>query len=200
MKKESKKKVLKEEKSVRGENLSLAQLCKRLERAPGFIRNIQIKLKLHIPSNSDGHSPAYTAFLRTIIYLRIFSVPMEDVIRLFEVEKKLLVLLKLDSLTDSKTWYLDACGKGDPCDNRLMLTNIDIGNAVTSEGVQIHLDFASRERELFSSREMGEDVRRVLNRYVGQKDRIICLIKKEWAMIDDSIQWAGRFELMAAGK
>ena len=170
--------------------MSFYELCKRLRKPTGYIRLLQQKLGLHTPVNGEGYGPGYLAFLRTVVVLRTFSVSMDDIRELFEMEKKLLVLLKVDSLTSSKTWYVDACAAGGASEKRLLLTHYDIGQSVTPNGVQFHLDFSGASRELFADHEMGADARRVLARCGELRERIVAQVKSEEAVLEDALVWS----------
>lgn len=132
-------------------------------------------------------SEAYCRFLRKIVALRIFGLPVDDIARLLKIEKKLLQLLRVDSASDSKTWYLDSCGENDSQATRLMLTGYDIGSYVTSAGVQFSLDFSERSRELFSSAEMGEDVRKVFALYQKHREKLVDRMMEERPVIEDAL-------------
>jgi len=122
--------------------------------------------------------------------LRTFSVPMDDICTLFETEKKLLILLKVDTLTSSKTWYLDACGDCPKSAQRLLLTNYDVGHSITPSGIQFNLDFSARQPELFSEAEMGEDVRRVMELYLKWRDMLLDRVRAEEAVVERALAWA----------
>ncbi|MBA4387193.1 MAG: hypothetical protein C0404_04375 [Verrucomicrobia bacterium] len=168
------------------------EMCEVLGKSNVYIRNIQTKLGLHIPPHKDGYSTAYANFLKTIVRLRTFGVPLEDIGELLEAEKKLLQAMRVDTITDSKTWYLDACGHGSANGNRLLLTNYDVGQSVTVGSFQYHLDFAQRSRELFSAAEMGEDARRILHMYTKQRDRILDRVRDEEPVLEDALSWSAR--------
>jgi hypothetical protein len=174
----------------RGAAMSFHELCKRLHKPAGYVRALQHKLGLHIAVRGQGYTPAYLTFMKTVVAMRTFSVSIEDIKGLFEMEKSLLALLKVDSLSSSKTWYLDACDI--PCDseNRLLLTNYDIGQSVTPHGVQFHLDFRGGNRELFTDHEMGADARRVLELYRGLSARLIEHVKLGETLLEESLSWS----------
>lgn len=165
-------------------------LCRVLGKSPVYVRNLQIRLGLHIPANGEGYPAAYAHFLRIIIALRTFSVPLDDIIALLETEKKLLILLKVDTLTSSKTWFLDACGSCSASTQRLLLTNHDIGHAIMPAGIQFNLDFSVRQPELFSGAEMGEDVRRVLALYHKWRNRVLDRVWAEEPVLQQALAWA----------
>jgi hypothetical protein len=169
-----------------------SELCRRLGKSPAYVRNVQSILGLHFPTDGDGYTEAYAAFLETVIALRTFSVPFDEIAELFEVEKKILRLLKIDSLTTSPTWYLDACSKAVAGGKRLLLTNHDLGASITADGVQFHLDFRGSLPELFSGPEMGEDVCRVVDTYLERLARIRGRVKTEEPLLLRSLAWSAR--------
>lgn len=165
-------------------------LCATVGKSPLYVRNLQNRLGLHIPENGEDYPAGYVHFLRTVIALRTFSVPVDEIIALFETEKKLLILLKVDTLTPSATWYLDACGSGSMSANRLLLTNYDVGHSITPAGIQFNLDFSVRQPELFSGDEMGENVRRVMTLYRKWRDKIIDRVRAEAQVVEGALAWA----------
>jgi hypothetical protein len=174
----------------RGEPMSFYELCKRLRKPTGYVRTLQQTLGLHAPANGQGYTPAYLVFMKTLVVLRTFSVSVDNIKDLFEMEKKLLTLLKVDSLTSSKTWYLDACDIPCASENRLLLTNYDIGESVTPHGVQFHLDFSGGSRELFTDHEMGADARRVLDVYRELRAKIVGQVKLGEPLLEEALAWS----------
>ena len=174
-------------------NYTFSQVCKAAGKDPFYIKNIQRALDLPIPEKNESYSKSYVEFLTTIISLRAFSVPLKKITELFELEKKILVLLHVDALTDSKTWYLDACGRnnnsGHP-ENQLLLTEYDLGFPVTAEHVQHNLDFGERDKELFKGIEMGEDVRNVLSKYLDMVHEIRKKMRQEEIVLVNALDWA----------
>jgi len=143
------------------------EMCHMLGKSGPYVHNLQSKMGLYIPGHGDDYSDAYVVFMQTVISLRTFSIPVDDICQLFETEKKLLKLLKVDSLTHSKTWYLDACGLSRETRDgkRLLLTNHEIDLHIKPNAIQSNLDFGAKEKELFTGHEMGEDARRVYEVY-----------------------------------
>ncbi|MEI7902689.1 MAG: hypothetical protein WCK89_20755, partial [bacterium] len=89
--------------------ITFSALCNYLARSPAFVRQVQNKLGLPVLED-DGYPATYVAFMETVLYLRIMGIRLEDIFDLFEIEKKILKLLKLDALSGSRLWYLDRCG------------------------------------------------------------------------------------------
>lgn len=176
------------------ERLTFSQLCRKMGRSPHTIRNLQVKLGLYIPKETEGYSLAYRVFLETIIILRAFSVPLEDIIELFEAEKRILRFLRVDTLSLSPTWYLDQCGRNGDGVNRLLLTNQDLGGSITDGGVQFHLDFRGVHGELFSGAEMGQDAQRVMAAYETRLDKVRGRVKTEEVVLRRALAWSARWD------
>jgi hypothetical protein len=171
---------------------NLAEVCRRLGKAPAYLRHVQSALGLHVPKDGEGYSDAYVCFLQTVVALRTLGIPTDDIADLFDTEKKLLHLLRIDTLTHSPTWYLDQCGRPSVRENCLLLTNVDLGGAIGSGGVQIHLDFGQRKPELFSGSEMGEDARRILAAYLDKLDTLRDRARAEEPALRAALQWSRR--------
>lgn len=176
------------------EHYTFSQLCRKMGRSPHYIRNIQAKFGLYIPKDSETYSHAYRVFLETIIILRAFSVPFEDIVELFEAEKRILKFLRADTLTLSPTWYLDQCGRNEDGANRLLLTNQDLGGSITEGGVQFHLDFRGAHGELFSGAEMGQDARRVMAAYESRLEKLRERVKTEEVVLRRALAWSARWD------
>jgi hypothetical protein len=176
------------------ERYSFSQLCRKIGRSPHTLRNIQVKLGLHIPRETEGYSFAYRHFLETVIILRAFSVPFEDIGELFEAEKRILRFLRADTLTVSPTWYLDQSGRNGEGANRLLLTNHDLGGSITEGGVQFHLDFRGQHGELFSGAEMGQDARRVMAAYETRLQKIRDRVKAEELVLRRALAWSAQWD------
>ena len=110
-------------------------------------------------------------YLRTVAYLRMLNVSEENLIKLWQLEKKLLTLLHVDSI-GSPTWFLDSCGLTKNKQRRLLLTNYDIGMDLRAQVLQLGLNFTQASPELFDGKEMGEDAMRVLGQYLKLASRI----------------------------
>lgn len=176
------------------DRLTFSQLCRKMGRSPHYIRNLQTKLGLYIPKDAEGYAPAYRVFLETVIILRAFSVPLEDIAELFEAEKRILRFLRVDTLSLSPTWYLDQCGRNEECVNRLLLTNQDLGGSITEGGVQFHLDFRGAHGELFSGAEMGQDARRVMAAYETRLEKVRSRVKTEEVVLRRALAWSARWD------
>jgi hypothetical protein len=168
---------------------SVKQVSDKLGKDPFFIRNLQKALDLHIP-DGEGYSLGYLRFLRKIVALRTFSVPMEDITRLFDIEKKILRLLRADTHSASPTWYLDACAGRGRHEFRLLLTGFDLGVPVAGGAIQTSLDFGSARPELFEGEEMGEDIGRILEQYLKLVERIRQRSQQEAPVLRHALAWS----------
>ena len=175
---------------------SFADLCRMVGKDPFYVQSLQRHLGLYVAPKDAGYSQSYLIFLEKIVSLKAFHVPQDHIRELFEMEKKILCLLHVDSLSRSPSWYLDACDGSDddeaPAD-RLWLTGHRLGFPMDAPAVQHALDFGERDAELFKGKEMGEDIGRVLNKYLhllrGMKDHLA----KEKPVIENALYWTRRF-------
>ena len=142
--------------------MTLGDMAKALNRSPLVLRGLQERFELPVLKGA-AYAPAYLAFLRRIVLLRILGIAEERLRELWHLEKKLLHLLHVDS-AGSPTWFLDACDAETLPERRLLLTNYDLGRDLSASGLQLGLNFSETTSELFSHAEMGEDALRVLNR------------------------------------
>ena len=186
-----KEKTKKAEAKLPPGRIPFAEVCQALCKPFPYLRQLQARLDLHIPDDrKEGYPETYVAFLNTVVVLRTFGVSMDDIAEVFEIEKKLLKLLKVDTILSSKTWYLEFCGPVSEGGNRLLLTNFDLSRSVTPNAVQFHLDFGVRDRELFTGAEMGEDIRHVLKLYRAKLARIRERVRAEEPVLKEALTWA----------
>ena len=189
--KKSKEKARKPEAKLPPGRIPFAEVCQALCKPFPYLRQLQAKLDIHIPDDHrEGYADTYVAFLNTVVVLRTFGVSMDDIAELFEIEKKLLKLLKVDTILSSKTWYLEFCGPVAEGGNRLLLTNFDLSRSVTPNAVQFHLDFGTRDQELFTGVEMGEDIRHVLKLYRAKLARVRERVRTEEPVLREALTWA----------
>lgn len=169
---------------------TLAELARSLNRPVVQLRQLQTRFELPIFPGS-GYSPAYAAFVRGIVMLRILGSTEEPLVRLWKLERRLLKLLHADS-TASPTWFLDSCGQAGHANRRLLLSNHDLGMPLPSRSLQLGLNFADSLPELFAGRDMGEDVLRLLEECCKLTGRIRDGIAAERPLIREALRWAGR--------
>jgi len=168
---------------------TLGDMARALNRSPVYVRGIQARFLLP-PFEGARYSDAYLAFLRVLVSLRILGITEDTLRDLWQLEKKLLTLLHVDS-TGSRTWFLDACGQTAHAERRLLLSNHDLGVALPSGELQLGLDFTSRLPELFAGQEMGEDALRVLRDCLRIRQRICTDVAAELPHVRAAVKWAG---------
>ncbi|MEQ2009178.1 MAG: hypothetical protein ABMA26_20540, partial [Limisphaerales bacterium] len=149
-------------------------------------------------STGAGYSEAYLAFLRRVSALRSLNVSDDALDALWLLEKKLLVLLHVDS-TGSPTWFLDSCGLASHAERRLLLSNHDMGIALNARSLQLGLNFTARPSELFPGPEMGEDALRVLKEYFQKHERVREAVQGELPHVREVVRWAGKWRRKAEG-
>ena len=145
------------------------------------------------PVKDDAVPESYAAFLRTVVYLRCLGISEERLRDLWQLERKLLQLLNVDSV-GSRTWFLDACGETKHAQRRLLLTNFDLGFALPARAVQLGLNFAEVKPELFGGKEMGEDALRVLRETLKLHRAICADVVAERPSTTAANRWARRFK------
>jgi hypothetical protein len=88
----------------------------------------------------SAYSNAYVAWFKTIIHLRSLGISEDALLKLWNLEKKILQLLQIDAV-ESPTWYLDSCGKKLHRRRRLLLTNYDIKFTINANKLQLGINF-----------------------------------------------------------
>ena len=173
---------------VASRTYSLATLSKATGKNRIYIQNLQKAFTLRADSK-DRYSSGYISFMKKVIALRTASVKQERITELFALEKKILKLMHIDSLSDAETWYLDAnCA---PSERTLLLTGFDVEFALNG-AIQPALDFGGQETEMFKSHEMGEDLHEILERYVTARNKILARAAAETPLIKKHLKLAGQ--------
>lgn len=165
---------------------SLAYLSKELGRPIVWINGVQKRFGLPSP---EHYPETYAEFLRRIIYLRTLGVSEESLRELWQIERKLMEILNLDTRT-SPISFLDACAVPADPDRRLLLSNIDLGVDLSGGNLQIGLNFATSNPELFARREMGEDAMKLLCEYNKQLLGIRAAVGEEASLLRKALKWA----------
>lgn len=178
---------------ISGEKYSFGDVCAALGKSSLYVRCLQRDMGLPVRGRDGVYSAGYLRFIEKIVALRAFAVPMDKIAELFQMEKKALQLLHIDSICDSDCWYLDGCISTGPGERCLFLTGVDLGFPIAEGVVQSHLNFRRREAELFHGAEMGEDVRRVLTACLGLQADILSRVRKEAPVIRDALAWAEQY-------
>ncbi len=168
---------------------TLAELARRLNRPVVQLRQWQERFDLPVFVGA-GYSPAYAAFLRGLVMLRIMGIGEEVLVRLWKLERRLLKRLHADS-TGSPTWFLDSCGRSGHRGRRLLLSNHDLGMPLPSRSLQLGLNFADSLPELFAGREMGEDVLRLLEECIKLTGKIRASLDAERPLVREALRWSG---------
>ncbi len=167
---------------------TLGDMAGQLNRPVIHLHSLQIHFELPV-FKGKAYSDAYLAFLRMLVLLRTLGVPEQTLRDLWKLEKKLLVMLHVDS-TGSPTWFLDACSHTGRTRCRLLLTNRDMGATLPSHAVQLGLDFSPRRPELFAARDMGEDALAVFNQCLHIYSQIQSTIRAETPILRAALHCA----------
>ena len=165
--------------------MTLNELAKGAGKGPKFIMNLQSGFGL---AKTKDFSPGYLVLMRKLIALSLCSVAKKDIKTLLTREKNLLELLKADSLSIGPMWFEDFC-VADSGPTRLLFSGYDLGHPVTAEGLQTGLDFAKRETELFTHREMGADALRALKLYAKIYKTVFERMRVETPVLVAGLKW-----------
>lgn len=167
---------------------ALTDIAKAVGRSVMELRGLQLRFHLPVPKDAK-YSDAYVECLRKLIYLRALRVAEDKLSGLWEVEKKILQLLHVDS-TGSPTWFLDSCAETTHRNRRLLLTNYDMRFDLSHEKVQLGLNFDPGGGELFSQKEMGGDVLRLLRDFKDRRRSIALNVRKESRLLRGAVNWS----------
>lgn len=163
---------------------SLIDIARELKRPVIYLHGLQTRFEL---PEYEAYSDAYLEFLTKLVHLRALSITEESLRNLWHIEKKLLLILHADN-TGSQTWFLDACGATSHPEQRLLLSNYNIGVEIPSKSLQLGLNFSDKLPELFTGRQMGEDGLRVLHDYLQLCTRIRSDIRAELPLLRAAIR------------
>lgn len=166
--------------------MTLNELAKTAGKGPQFVLNLIGGFGL---TKTKEFSPGYAVLVEKLIALSLCSVAKKDIETMLSREKSLLELLKADSLAGGPAWFEDLCVT-DSGPTRLLLSGYDLGHPVTANGLQTGLDFAKREEELFSHREMGADAMRALKRYAEIHQTVCDRMRAEIPVLAAGLKWA----------
>ncbi|MBC8205555.1 MAG: hypothetical protein H8E68_00175 [Kiritimatiellaeota bacterium] len=166
--------------------MTLKQLAEKLGKSPLAVMNKQKSFGLPVIKE---YSTGYAVLLGKLINLSACAVPKKDITALLSRERKLLELLKVDSLTNSPLWFEDLCvDKFGP--TRLLLSGYDMGHVVNRSAVQTGLDFAERDSELFNGKEMGVDVLRALQNCMESQEKVLSRLRQEIPGLATALKWS----------
>ena len=170
--------------------LTVGQMAQALNRPAIHVMHLQKTFDLPILEGA-AYSPAYFALLRKLVHLHLLGISEKSLVELWKTEKHLLQLLHFDA-TGSPTWYLDECTHTRNPERRLLLTHHDLGPEILNRMLQPRLDFAVAPRALFSHKEVGDDARRVLERYHKLYADIQSAAVAEAAQLRNALRWFPR--------
>jgi hypothetical protein len=163
--------------------MTLKQLAENCGKSVPVIMNLQQKAGL--PA-CKKYSAGYAALMKKLVFLDACSVPAKESVALLTAEKRLLELLKVDSLDPVPEWFENLCTmKHGP--NRLLLSGYDLER---KSGVQPGLDFAKREKELFGHREMGADALRALELCRKASNAVRVRLAQELPLLSAALKWS----------
>jgi hypothetical protein len=170
--------------------MKLKEMAEAAGRSAPFVMNLQQKFALPV---CKAYSSGYAVLMKKLVFLDACSVPAKDSLALLTAEKRLLELLKVDSLDPSPEWFENLCAmKSGP--NRLLLSGYDLERR---SGVQPGLDFAEREKELFGHKEMGADAIRALELCHKASGAVRVRLEQELPLLSAALKW-GRKATAAA--
>ena len=172
---------------------TLGDMSKELGKPAAYLKGLQVRFELPAFAGA-GYSDAYLAFMRKLIFLRTLGVSEDAIAKLWQLEKKLMVLLHADE-DASPTWFLDQCAKRGRPRQRLLLTNYDLGADLFTRKLQVLLPLRGGGQELFQGHEMGEDAMKVLENYLAAYERIRLSAIQQIKPLRAAATWAGRLPL-----
>ena len=168
--------------------MKLKELAEAVGKSVPFVMTLQKKYGL---AACKEYNEGYAVLVKKIIYLSICSVPVKEIKALLKIERRVLELLKVDSLHESQDWFESLCiMKTSP--TRLLLSGYDIGSPVSGGTVQAGLDFRRRDKELFSEHEMGSNALRGLKKYEETVTPIRHRLGQEMPVLKEALKWCRR--------
>lgn len=168
--------------------MKLKELAEKCGKSAPFVMTVQKSFGL--PALKE-YSAGYAMLLKKIIWLEIASVPKKEIQTQLSRERKLLKLLKVDSLVPAPTWFEDLCkDKWGP--GHLLLSGYALGH---TSGVQTGLDFSEHESELFASSEMGDDALHALKLCTESQEAICTRLQQETQTLSAALKWARKIVL-----
>ena len=168
--------------------MKIKALAEATGKSVPFVMNIQnrfgIRPLLHYP---EGHA----ALLKKLVWLSLCSVPQKDIELLLSRERKLLEILKVDSVSGENNWFERLCTmKTGP--TRLLLSGYDLKCRIDGNTIQPGLDFAERARELFTEKEMASDALTALRNYAAIFGKIQSQLALDIPAMAAALRWARR--------
>jgi hypothetical protein len=170
--------------------MKIDELATRVGKGVPYV--LALRRRFGLPSCHD-YPEGYATLVAKLFFLEICSVPEAQVKALLSRERKLLELLRVDSLHEhaGRLWFESLCTmKSGP--TRLLLSGHDLGHSVDHDAVQPELDFSRRGKELFRPVEMGADALCELRRYSEALDAVRERIRVELPVVKEAVDWAER--------
>jgi len=168
--------------------MKLKELAEKIEQSVPFVMNLQKKFELPV---GKEYSDGYAVLLGKLLHLTVCGVPQKDITAMLSRERKLLELLKVDSLYNSQFWFENLCvdkfGH-----SRILLSGYDLGHMLNRSAVQTGLDFAERDSELFGSKEMGDNALRALQKCLDSQEVVLARLRQEIPTVSNALKWARR--------
>jgi hypothetical protein len=168
--------------------MKLGDMASAVGRSVPAVMTLQRKYGLTV---RKAYTEGYVVLIKKIMYLSILSVSVGDIKALLKRERRLLELLKVDSLQSSPVWFESLCTMRSGR-TRLFLTGYNIEHAVFGDTVQTGLDFKERAIELFEDREMGADALLGLSKYAEVVVRVQRRVTDECALVQEAAKWGRR--------
>jgi len=168
--------------------MKIKALAEAAGRSVPYVMNIQKKFGMRQMLNyPEGHA----ALLTKLVRLSLCSVPQKDIELLLARERKLLEMLKVDSVSEDSDWFERLCTmKTGP--TRLLLSGYDLKCRIDGNAVQPGLDFAERTRELFTEKELASDALTALRNYAAIFRKIQGQLIQDLPAMAASVNWARR--------
>ncbi len=165
--------------------MTLKELSAQIGQSVPYVINLQKGYRLPVcPEYPDG----YAVLLRKIHALSLCSISKKDIATQLQRERKLLELLKADSVTVTPVWFESICVM-DSGPSHLLLSGYDLGHHLTAPAVQTGLDFAEREDELFTGKEMGESELLAMNSCRDSQKQITDRLTQQIPSLANALKW-----------
>lgn len=173
------------------ETFTFSQMCRMLGKSTRYVRSLQTAIGLYIPEPGELYTQSYLVFMRKVVSLRAFTVPIADINELLIKERKILEMLNVDSMTDSPIWFMAKSKPSVHSRTHLLLTGHNLGFDIAAGDVQCNLDYRTHEAELFGRKEMGENIHHAIALYLEILRTIDKRVRSERAVLKNALFWAG---------
>lgn len=165
--------------------MKLKELSRQIGQSPPYVMNLQKAYGLPV---CPDYPKGYATLLRKIHYLSLCSIAKKDIVAHLLRERKLLELLKADSVTASPLWFESLCVMNSG-PSHLLLSGYDLGHHLNAPAVQTGLDFAKRDEELFTGIEMGESVLLALRACRDSQAQIVSRVRQQTPCLANALKW-----------